>query len=75
MKKNTKELIGCVLFAILNIIIAYLITTPLNIKDVVLYQSLTATNYIITYEVMIWFILGLSEAYIYEKYIKKDEAN
>ncbi len=71
MKKDTKELIGCVLFAILNLVIAYLITTPLNIKDVVLYQSLTATNYIITYEVIIWFILGLSEAYIYEKCIKK----
>lgn len=70
---KTKELIGCVLFGILNIIIAYLITTPLNINDIILYQSLTATNYIITYEVIIWFILGLGEAYIYEKCIKKDE--
>ena len=70
---KTKELIGCVLFAILNLVIAYLITTPLNIKDVVLFQSYTATNYIITYEVLIWFILGLIEAYLYEKCIKKDE--
>lgn len=69
-----KENIGVVLFAILNIIIAYLITTPLNIKDIVLYQSLTATNYTITYEVIIWFVLGLIEALIYEKGIKKDEA-
>ena len=73
MRRDTKELIGCVLFAVLNIIIAYLITTPLNIKDVVLFQSYTATNYTITYEILIWFILGLTEAYIYEKKIKKDE--
>ena len=59
-----KELIGCVLFAILNLVIAYLITTPLNIKDVVLFQSYTATNYTITYEVLIWFTLGLIEAYL-----------
>ena len=70
---KTKELIGCVLFGILNFIIAYLITTPLNINDIILYQSLTATNYIITYEVLIWFVLGLIEAYLYEKCIKKDE--
>ncbi len=75
MRRNIKELIGVILFAILNITLAYLITTPLNIKDVVLFQSYTATNYIITYEILIWFILGLGEAYMYEKITqKKDEA-
>ena len=75
MRRDIKELISYILFAILNFIIAYLITIPLNINDVILYKSLTATNYIITYEVIIWFVLSLSEAYIYEKCIKKDEAN
>lgn len=73
MRCDIKELIGYILFAILNFIIAYLITIPLNINDVILYKSLTATNYIITYEVIIWFVLSLIEAYIYEKCIKKDE--
>lgn len=70
-----KELIGVILFGVLNIFIAYLITIPLNINDVVLFQSYTATNYIITYEVIIWFILSFIEAFTYEKIIKKDEAN
>lgn len=65
--------IGIILFCILNIGIAYLITIPLHINNVVLFQSITATNYTITYEVIIWFVLSLTEAYIYEKKIKKDE--
>lgn len=67
-----KEIIGMITFCIINILIAYLITTPLGIKDTVLYQSLTATNYTITYEVIIWFVLSLIEAVIYEKGIKKE---
>ena len=66
MEYNNKELIGFTLALILNIIIAYLITTPLNIKNTILFQSHSATNYIITYEVIIWFILSLIEAYIYD---------
>ena len=72
---KSKEIIAIILFAILNIIISYLITTPLNIRDVVLFQSYTAINYTITYEIIIWFILSLLEAFTYEKIIKKDEAN
>jgi len=71
MGRNIKEGIGVILFSIINIIIAYLITTSLGIKEVILFQSYTATNNIITYEVIIWFILGLIEAVIYEKAIKK----
>ncbi|MBP5426688.1 MAG: hypothetical protein J6Y29_02150 [Clostridiales bacterium] len=70
-----KETIGVVFFAILNIIIAYFITALLNIQDIILYQSLTATRYNITYEIIIWFLLSLTGAIIYEKIIKKDEAN
>lgn len=60
-----KESIIIILVAIINIAIAYLITTPLNISNTVLYQSYI-NNTTITYEVIIWFILSLIEAYIYE---------
>lgn len=69
-----KELVGVIIFTIINLVIAYLITTSLGVKDTILYQSLTATNYSITYEVIIWVALGLIEGIIYEKGIKKDEA-
>lgn len=64
MKKN----ILLVVSLILNIFIAYGITTLLNIKNVVLFQSITAMNYTLTYEVIIWFVLTLLEYAIY-KYI------
>lgn len=75
MKNKIKELAGIIFFSILNILVAYSITTPLGIKDIVLFQSLTATNYIITYEILIWFGMSFIEAFIYEKIAqKKSEA-
>lgn len=68
-----KEYLLVIIFAIINMILAYTITSVLNTKDVILYQSLTASNTIITYEVIIWFTLSLIEAYIYE-HKKRDEA-
>ncbi|MGN1326697.1 MAG: hypothetical protein ACI4VQ_01230 [Clostridia bacterium] len=62
MKKN----ILLVVALISNIFIAYGITTIYNIKNVVLFQSMTAMNYTITYEVIIWFILTLLEYAIYK---------
>ena len=66
MKKN----ILLVVALILNIFIAYGITTLLNIKNVVLFQSIIVMNYTLTYEVIIWFVLTLLEYAIY-KFIKK----
>ena len=71
MGRNIKEGIGVILFSIINIIVAYSITTSLGIKEIILFQSYTATNNIITYEIIVWFILCLIEAVIYEKAIKK----
>lgn len=65
-----KKKILLVVALILNIFIAYGITTLLNIKNVVLFQSMTAMNYTLTYEVIIWFVLTLLEYALY-KYIKK----
>lgn len=64
MKKN----ILLVISLISNFFIAYGITTLFNIKNVVLFQSMTAMNYTLTYEVIIWFILTLLEYSVY-KYI------
>ena len=60
-----------VIMLFVNFGIAYGITNLLGIKDVVLFQSMTAINNTITYEVIIWFILSLIEACIYEFIILK----
>ena len=52
---------------LVNIGIAYIITNFLGIQNQILFQSYTATNYCITYEVIIWFILSFIGAYIIEK--------
>lgn len=62
-----KNIIVFVLVAIVDFIIAYALTTFFGISNIVLYQSLTATNYIITYEVIIWFLLMLFEVPILNK--------
>lgn len=72
MKQNIKEIIGFIIFSIINIIIAYDITTALGIKDVILYKTITATTGDITYEVIIWWFLTFIEALIYEKITQKN---
>ena len=64
-KYEIKELFAMLVFSIINFAIAYFITTALGIQNVILYQSLTATQYIITYEIIIWFVLSLIGATIY----------
>lgn len=64
MKKNILLIVAL----ISNFFMAYGITTLFNIKNVVLFQSMTAMNYTLTYEVIIWFILTLLEYSVY-KYI------
>lgn len=68
MKKNILLIVAL----ILNIFIAYGITTLFNIKNVVLFQSMTAMNYTLTYEVIIWFILILLEYAICKYILIKD---
>ena len=61
MKKNI-----CIILALLlNIPIAYFITSFLGIQNIVLLQSITALNYTITYEIIICFVLILIEYLIY----------
>lgn len=70
MKKNI-----CIIIALLfNILIAYLTTSVLGIRNIVLLQSITTSNYSITYEIVIWFVLILIEYVIY-KNVKKHIAD
>lgn len=64
-KKEIKDLIIFIIFSIINISIAYMITSYFGIQNIILYQSLTAMQYTITYEVIIFFVLSLVEASIY----------
>ena len=69
-KNEVKELIGIIVFSIINITIAFAITRTLGIQNVILYQSIaTAMQYTITYEILIFFALSFIEAFVYEKRI------
>lgn len=75
MKKDIKELIGVIIFSVINICIAYAITIPLNVQNTILYKSITGIACDITYEIIIWYVLSFVEALIYEKIAqKKSEA-
>ena len=64
-KKEIKDLLIFIIFSIINISIAYMITSYFGIQNIILYQSLTAMQYTITYEVIIFFVLSLVEATVY----------
>lgn len=69
-KCEIKELIGFIVFSIINITIAFAITGALGIQNVILYQSIaTAMQYTITYEILIFFSLSFIEAFVYERRI------
>ena len=73
MKNEKKEAIFALVISIIGIIIAYTITSLLGIRNVVLYESLSATSFIITYEVLIWFAIVIPAALIYEIAQKKEQ--
>ena len=64
-KKEIKDLIIFIIFSIINISIAYMITSYFGIQNIILYQSFTAMQYTITYEVIIFFVLSIVEVTIY----------
>lgn len=70
---NIKENIIVTLLLVVNMIIAFTITNFFGISNITLYKSLTAMNWVITYEVIIWFILMFVETGIYEIAQKKSE--
>lgn len=71
MKKNLY-----IIFALLvNMFIAYSITSILGIENIVLFQPMTALNYTITYEIIIWYVLILIEYAIYKYLLSKIKIN
>lgn len=64
-KYELKELALFIVFTVINIAIAYLITTALGIQNIILFKTLTAIEYVITYEVIIFFVLSFIEATFY----------
>jgi len=75
MEYDRKELFYCTTALIINLLIAYLITTLLGINDIILFQSMfSASNYIITYEILIWYFLNFIWAYYFEKRKKGETA-
>lgn len=64
-KYELKELALFLVFTAINVAIAYLITTALGIQNIVLFKSITAMEYVITYEVIILLILSFIEATFY----------
>ena len=65
-KDKIKEVIGIIIFAIINISIAYLITTNLGIANTVVVRTFSALYSEITWEVIIFLGLSLIESIIYE---------
>ena len=64
-KYELKQMLGIIAFSIVNIVIAYLFTTALGIQNIVLYQSLTAMQHTITYEILIFMALSFIECLAY----------
>ena len=65
-KDKIKEVIGIIIFSIINISIAYLITTNLGIANTVVVRTFSALYSEITWEVIIFLGLSLIESIIYE---------
>lgn len=67
---KVKEIFVVIIVAIINIIIAFSITNLLGISNIVLFRTYTAMSGDITWEVIIFLILSLIEAIIYDIYKK-----
>jgi hypothetical protein len=65
-KDEIKEIIGVIIFAVINTLIAYLITINLGIANTVVIRTFSALYSEITWEVIIFLGLSLIEAIIYE---------
>jgi len=65
-KTEIKEIVGVIIFAVLNTIIAFFITNLLGISNTVILRTFSVTLGDITWEVVIFMALSLIEALIYE---------
>lgn len=67
-----KNDIMAIIIAISNVIIAFEITTLLNIRNTVIFPSMGVLTEDMTYEMLIWCILTLLDAFYMEyKYVQR----
>lgn len=68
---KVKEILLIIIFAIINIVLAFTITNLLGISNTVVFRSFSVMYGDITWEVIIFFIFSIAEAIIYEICKKK----
>ncbi len=71
-KGEFKQLFFIILFYVINIAIAYLITFLLGIENTVLLKTYTATQNVITYEILIVFALSFIECLIFQNKLENE---
>lgn len=64
---KVKETFAIIIFAIINVFIAFSITELLGISNIVVFKTYTAMFNEITWEVIIFLALSFIEAFAYEK--------
>lgn len=69
---KVKEIFLIIIFAIINIILSFIITNLLGISNTIVFRSFSAMHGDITWEVIIFFIFSIVEAIIYECFKKKN---
>ena len=69
---KVKEILLIIIFAIINIILAFTITNLLGISNTVVFRSFSAMYGDITWEVIIFFIFSIVEAIVYEFFKHKN---
>lgn len=63
---KVKEIFLIIIFAIINIVLAFTITKLLGISNTIIFRSFSAMYGDITWEVIIFFIFSIIEAIVYE---------
>lgn len=70
LKSNLKELIIIIALSLINIFSAFFITNLFGITNVVVLKSYSVVYNYMTFEVIIFMVLLLFEALIYDYYLK-----
>ncbi len=68
---KVKEIFLIIIFAIINIILSFIITNLLGISNPIVFRLFSVMYGDITWEVIIFFIFSIVEAFIYECFKKK----
>lgn len=69
---KVKEVFLIIIFAIINIFLAFTITNLLGISNIIVLKTFSAMYGDITWEVIIFFIFSIVESIIYECFKKRN---